>query len=220
MSGLTIVSESDELATRLAPLLEGRQAVRRVWEAWADPTHAVETIAAASPSVVALGDDLLIDDIDTLLRALDVRRPDIGVVVFRSDVDADQTVDLLRMGARDVLETDWSDSRVLDVLDGVFRVMGQRKASFERPPDEHRHRLITVLSPKGGTGKTTVATNLATGLARRAPGRVVLVDLDVQFGDVASALGAEPDHTLVDAVGRGPIDSTTLKVFLTGSPVA
>src|SRR6185437_2166672 len=46
-----------------------------------------------------------------------------------------------------------------------------------------RSPLIAVLGPKGGVGKTTVATNLATTLAA-AGQRVLLVDLDLQFGDV------------------------------------
>ena len=45
-------------------------------------------------------------------------------------------------------------------------------------------RIITILSPKGGAGKTSSATNLAVGLAKRYPREVVLVDLDLQFGDV------------------------------------
>ncbi|WP_404850689.1 AAA family ATPase [Dietzia kunjamensis] len=79
-----------------------------------------------------------------------------------------------------------------------------------------RGRVISVVSPKGGVGKTTVATNLAVGLARTAPLSTVIVDLDVQFGDVASALNLDPEHTLLDVV-RGPAvqDSMVLKTFLT-----
>ena len=58
--------------------------------------------------------------------------------------------------------------------------------------------MICVLAPKGGTGKTTVSTNLASGLALEAPGEVVIVDLDFQFGDVASALRMTPEHTFAD----------------------
>src|SRR3712207_7016839 len=64
--------------------------------------------------------------------------------------------------------------------------------------DRYAGRVITVASPKGGVGKTTVSTNLAIGLTEAAPQSTVLVDLDVQFGDVASALGLEPrseEHT-------------------------
>ncbi len=75
------------------------------------------------------------------------------------------------------------------------------------------------MSPKGGAGKTTVATNLATRLALSAPGRVAIVDLDLQFGDVASALGLGPQATIADAARLGnQLDSTALKVFLEPHP--
>jgi pilus assembly protein CpaE len=76
--------------------------------------------------------------------------------------------------------------------------------------------VITVLSPKGGTGKTTMASNLAIGLGRSYPGRVVIVDLDVQFGDISTVLGLTPEHSMAD-VAKAPanLDATMLKVFLT-----
>lgn len=61
-------------------------------------------------------------------------------------------------------------------------------------------RTITVFSPKGGAGKTTVATNLAVALHQDGRRRVCLVDLDLEFGDVAISLRLEPVKSLVDAV--------------------
>jgi pilus assembly protein CpaE len=77
--------------------------------------------------------------------------------------------------------------------------------------------VTTVVSPKGGAGKTCLSTNLAVGLAASSPRGVVIVDLDLQFGDVAYALGLRPRHTIYDAVSHGStvLDITTLKVFLT-----
>jgi pilus assembly protein CpaE len=91
-----------------------------------------------------------------------------------------------------------------------------------RPADEtarYTGRVITVASPKGGVGKTTVATNLAIGLTSSAPQSTVLVDLDVQFGDVASALNLAPEYSLVDAAhGPASEDTIVLKTFLTQHP--
>jgi pilus assembly protein CpaE len=91
-----------------------------------------------------------------------------------------------------------------------------------RPVEEtarYTGRVITVASPKGGVGKTTVASNLAIGLTASAPQSTVLVDLDVQFGDVASALGLVPEYALPDVV-HGPAveDTMVLKTFLTQHP--
>jgi len=76
-------------------------------------------------------------------------------------------------------------------------------------------RIITILSPKGGAGKTTASTNLAVGLAKHHPKDVVLIDLDLQFGDVASNLRLSPTSTIADVVRRWPCDTTQLKLALT-----
>lgn len=79
-----------------------------------------------------------------------------------------------------------------------------------------RGKVVTVASPKGGVGKTTVSTNLAVGLAQKEPNSVVLVDLDIHFGDVASALNVSPEFTLPDmAHGPASRDSVALKSYLT-----
>jgi pilus assembly protein CpaE len=61
-------------------------------------------------------------------------------------------------------------------------------------------RLVTIFSTKGGAGKSVIAVNLAVTLARRSDRPVVLVDADLQFGDVAVMLKLAPQHTIVDAV--------------------
>jgi pilus assembly protein CpaE len=64
-----------------------------------------------------------------------------------------------------------------------------------------------------------VATNLAVGLAQHAPGDVVLLDLDLQFGGVAGALRLVPEHSIADAARVGhTLDGGVLKVFLTAHP--
>jgi pilus assembly protein CpaE len=78
-----------------------------------------------------------------------------------------------------------------------------------------RGRVITVSSTKGGSGKSVVATNLATSLARRTSRPVVLVDADLQFGDVAVMMRLAAPHTLVDAVSaQGRLDAQFLQSLL------
>src|SRR5206468_4013843 len=72
-----------------------------------------------------------------------------------------------------------------------------RKAGGAAATGVAQSPMICVLGPKGGTGKTLTACNLAVGLAS-AGNRVALVDLDLQFGDVGLALGLAPDQTIYD----------------------
>jgi pilus assembly protein CpaE len=77
-------------------------------------------------------------------------------------------------------------------------------------------RIITVFSPKGGTGKTVIATNLAAALAKSGGRRTLLLDLDLQFGDAAIMLGLEPEKTIFDFVNApGELDPDKLAGYTT-----
>ena len=79
-----------------------------------------------------------------------------------------------------------------------------------------RGRIVTVFSPKGGTGKTVTAVNLAAAVAKHANKRTLLLDLDLQFGDAAIMLGIEPDKTIHDlVVAPGELDSEKLAGYTT-----
>jgi len=74
--------------------------------------------------------------------------------------------------------------------------------------------MICVLGPKGGTGKTLTAANLAVALAEEGH-KVAVVDLDLQFGDVGLALGLTPEKTIYDlAKSGGSLDAEKLDGYL------
>jgi pilus assembly protein CpaE len=78
--------------------------------------------------------------------------------------------------------------------------------------------MLVVLGPKGGTGKTLTACNLAIRMAA-AGKRVALVDLDLQFGDLGLALGMRPDRTIHElARSGGSLDATKLDSYMAAHP--
>ena len=80
-------------------------------------------------------------------------------------------------------------------------------------------KIVTVFSPKGGTGKTVTATNLATAAAKFEGRKALLLDLDLQFGDAAIMMGVEPDKTIYDlVVAPGELDSEKLAGYITKHP--
>ena len=77
-------------------------------------------------------------------------------------------------------------------------------------------RITTVFSPKGGVGKSVVAVNLAASLAQNASKPVVLVDLDLQFGDLAVMMRMLPNSNIVDIAKAGRrVDSGFVRGLLT-----
>ncbi|HET7429760.1 MAG TPA: AAA family ATPase [Gaiellales bacterium] len=77
-------------------------------------------------------------------------------------------------------------------------------------------RVVTLFSPKGGSGKTVLACNLAATFARGQQRKTLLLDLDLQFGDTAIMLGIEPEKTIYDLVmARRELDSDALAGYVT-----
>src|SRR6476620_5057527 len=119
----------------------------------------------------------------------------------------------------EALEHDVADVLLLPQLTDnvVFSIRKAGHVGKRLTGDQRRHgRLVTVFSPKGGTGKTVTATNLGTSLAKHCGKRALLLALDLQFGDAAIMLGIEPEKTIYDLVtAPGELDSEKLAGYTT-----
>jgi MinD-like ATPase involved in chromosome partitioning or flagellar assembly len=114
----------------------------------------------------------------------------------------------LAVGAADVLVLPQTAETLLFALRKAARVATVTAAG----------KVVTVFSPKGGSGKTVLATNLAVAAARSGQ-ETLLVDLDLQFGDSALTLAVAPRATISDlAASAGDVDSEKLKAFVSTDP--
>ncbi len=174
-----------------------------------------------TPQVVILDSGIEIDKGLDLASRFDQQFPSICVILV-TDLYLEIGLEAMRVGVRDMLHPSMDVLDIRIVLDRA-RAAAEAQALVPEIVDSATAqgpvvvgRVITVVSPKGGVGKTTLATNLAVGLAQSVRHSTVLVDLDLQFGDIAAALNLEPEFTLSDAV-HGPASSDTmvLKTFLT-----
>jgi pilus assembly protein CpaE len=132
-------------------------------------------------------------------------RPDRPVVVMSEASPNGFLRQAFEAGADDVITLPQSPEQVAFTLE---KVIARRKGL--PVPGKAAAPLIAILGPKGGTGKTLIATNLAVALAQR-DANVVLVDLDLQFGDIGLALGLSPERTMYDLMKSGaPFDHEKL----------
>jgi pilus assembly protein CpaE len=169
-----------------------------------------------STEVILLGPGVAPEDALHLAAVFDVQRPTVSVVLVAVP-DQDLALAAMRLGIRDILDPEAEERTIRVLLERAGRSAATRHraldASSPKPADAGR--TIVVASPKGGVGKTMLATNIAVALGRVAPMSTVLVDLDAQFGDVSIALQLDPEHTLLDAVtGAAKQDPMVLKAFL------
>lgn len=203
--------------------LAGALESERVWDPSLPRLHphqTVDTLAVPDASVVVLGPGLMPAEALDIAAAFDVLRPDVCVVLVAKPGPRIYA-EAQRAGVRELLPPSATDDEIGQALARAADAAARRLATVaaRATVDGHSARVITVLSSKGGSGKTTVASNLAVGLAKGAPGRVAIVDLDLQFGDVGSAISLAPHATIADAArANGRLDRTTLKVFLEPHP--
>jgi pilus assembly protein CpaE len=186
----------------------------------ASPAEVIRQLSEMAPDVIAIGPGFDIEQALGLARQLELERPEISVLLI-SEPSTELWQQALRSGVQDVLDPDAMDADIRGAFDRALDVAERRRHNLVGDPagEGSNGRIITVLSPKGGSGKTTAATNLAVGLANGAPDQVAIVDLDTQFGDIGTALRLMPESTLVDAArAHTHLDSLVLKSYLTAHP--
>jgi len=132
----------------------------------------------------------------------------IPVLCMSQSTDVEERVRYLEAGADDVVGKPF-DARELEARVEALLVRFQRSrdlAPLVHTDDEGpaRRSIIACFSPKGGVGTTMIAVSVATSLAAQAPGKVLIFDFDLQFGQVATHLNLKPQLTLADLAHDEP----------------
>lgn len=141
--------------------------------------------------------------------------PTAAVIMMSVQNDPDYLRRAMLAGARNFLTKPISPDELYNTIRTVYaqhRVVAQRLSAMQQVPEESLRKavqvegtenrpghVIVVYSPQGGVGVTTIATNLASGLMKEGI-RVLLVDADLQFGDIGVLLNIQSQSTMVDLV--------------------
>jgi pilus assembly protein CpaE len=154
------------------------------------------------------------------LAALRATSPVPAVVLALGPKPKANLSDIVRTGAVELVEYPTSKRQLAAALQRAFDIADISSSGtpatlpvvsegivVERP---HFAEVFTVASSSGGCGKTFYATNLACYLAAQTGQRVCLVDLDLQFGEVSTALHLRPRFTISDLLSREPVDEDNL----------
>ena len=143
------------------------------------------------------------------------QHPDRPIVILSEDAGNGFVRRVIEAGADDIVTVDGAtDGAVRDeILFTLQKTMARRRGVKGSGP-RTRGGLICVLGPKGGIGKTLTAANLGVSLVSRGS-TAVIIDLDLQFGDVALALGIAPEKTIYDLVSSsGALDDEKIDAYL------
>jgi len=163
--------------------------------------------------LVIVGPEVDMAAASSLADQVRIERPEVSVILLRRRLEVKVLAEALRAGFREVVASDdltsLSDAcrRSLELSD---RLAGN-SGSVATPEG----KVVVVFNAKGGCGKTTIATNLGAYMASTGA-RVLLVDLDLAFGDVAITLQLKPTASVGDLVAMaGHIDEQGLASVVT-----
>jgi pilus assembly protein CpaE len=156
---------------------------------------------------------VIIDVVGGARTALDVCRDlrtlpvmsSIAVLCISQTDKVEERIHFLEVGADDVMARPF-DARELEARVEALLLRYQRSKDLSPSVGgdgslmPKRRRTVAVFSPKGGVGTTTIAANVALIQAQGKPDKVVLIDLDLQFGQAAAHINLEVKHTLAELV--------------------
>ncbi len=219
--GLILVADrSPEFIGRLETLLGREEGVSLASAVSA--SGAVETAVREKAHVVVFGPSIPIDAAITAGEELTSRARPIECVLVAQKVTPELLRMAMRAGFRDVVSSEGSTyGDVGAAIKSAHDISGRSQSaddsgSHEVPTAPRPSKIVTVFSTKGGVGKTVIASNLGVALASELKKRVVLLDLDLEFGDAAIMLKLEPTRTIFDAAQAfDRLDAEMLRGFLT-----
>lgn len=155
--------------------------------------------APGKPAVLVVGASYADATGMAQIASLGKPRPEIAVVMVAPELSTALLKQAIRSGVNDVIQLDPDPTPLVDAVQVASQTVAPA-APAAKAASTKRGKVISVFAPKGGSGKSFVATNLAVALAKRGAGTVALLDSNLQFGDAAIMLRLTPRHTVIDAV--------------------
>jgi len=187
---LLIVDDIDQTRTDLQRLLYFEEDLEVVGEA-ANGKEAIAKVAELLPDIVLMDINMPIMDGITATEIISRNYPNVAVVIISIQGEQEYLKKAMVAGARDYLIKPINSEEISNTLRKVYdleKARGKNIVTAEGTGEQKTEEpIITLFSGKGGTGKSIIAVNMAVGLARQNK-EVVLVDLDLQFGDVSLLL--------------------------------
>lgn len=220
---LVIVDDSQEMRETLKTLLTFNETVRVVGEA-SNGEEAVDRVAELKPDLVLM--DINMPGMDGLkaTEAIAIKSPRTGVIIISVQEEMEYMRRAMSAGAREYLVKPFDSDELFRTINNVvekerFR-WGNVGPGTGGNGEPERGKIVTVFSPRGGIGKSLLATNVAAELKRETRQKVLCVDLSVEFGDVALLLNCHVASTLTNLAQTGvqAIDLEYLKSNIHTAP--
>lgn len=154
-------------------------------------------------TIIIISSEVALTEALSISEMTQLQFPYAKVILSRSRLDVDILSRALRAGVSEVVSAEDSSSFVKSIQHVRELFSKSQLLNSKKEVQGNHARIVVVFSAKGGCGKTTISINLASSLANNTSNKVCLVDLDLQFGDIAVSLQKHPDKTISSAIQMG-----------------
>jgi pilus assembly protein CpaE len=176
----------------------------------------IEKARQLSPDIVLM--DINMPDLDGIQAAerISQQMPNIAIIMMSVQGEQDYMRRAMRAGASEFLVKPFTGDELISAIRSVYQTEVIKRRNFSFPQaggvtlpsadgamDEGNGKIISIFSPKGGVGRTTILTNLAVAVKKLDRSkRVALVDGSLFFGDISIVLDVPSTKTISDLQGR------------------
>ncbi|MFY9115140.1 MAG: response regulator [Dethiobacteria bacterium] len=199
---LLIVDDIAQTRTDLQRLLYFEEDLEVVGEA-ANGEEAIAKVAELLPDIVLMDVNMPVMDGITATEIISRTYPNVAVVIISIQGEQEYLKKAMVAGARDYLVKPINSEEISNTLRQVYaleKARGKNIITAEGTAEQKiKEPIITFFSGKGGSGKSIMAVNMAVGLAQQNK-EVVLIDIDLQFGDISLLLNLSDIKCISDLV--------------------
>ena len=198
---VVIVDDIEETRKNIKTLLSFEKGIEVIGEA-ENGKEALFIINEAKPDVVLMDINMPVMDGIKATEEITLTVPETTIIIMSVQGEQEYLKRAMSAGAREFLNKPFSGDDLIRVVQKAYLMEAKRKENYTVPKlkEEIKSKVITVFSTKGGVGKTTIASNLAVSIARTTKKKVALLDLDLQFGDIAIMLNVSVKNTISDLI--------------------
>ncbi|WP_176560307.1 AAA family ATPase [Brevibacillus dissolubilis] len=179
----------------------------------------ITEIGRVYPDVILIDENIAPGQLYPHIQTLLVKFPFIGIIVTSTDQLVVKLKQFMNVGARDCLIKPFGASDLINSVNNVHRYVKQLKKQIIEQSARilvRSPKIISVISTKGGVGKSTISTLLTSGLASHYKERTAIVDLDLQFGDVSLLMDVNVKNTITNITESiEKLDAASLPPLLT-----
>lgn len=215
---LLIADDVDDTRDLIKTLLSFEDRIEVIGEA-CNGEEAIELAVKLRPDIVLMDINMPVKDGLKATESISIKAPEVSVIIMSVQKEQEYLKKAMLSGAKEYIIKPFELNTSVHTIIDTYEKELERKKYIKKVSTNGNSRkkctTVSFFSTKGGCGKSTLAVNTALSVAKQTGEKVVILDTDLQFGDVSAMLDLTPKKTIVDLIDEiAELDSDIIEDYL------